>query len=308
MEPNNKEKNNATPRNSNRWVYVVLIILALGIIGLSVWLIYVKNEVSSLRVEKEAQRFELQNELDSIIDEHVKVKEAYGQLSDSLTVMDSVFQANAIEIKQLLNYKWEYYKVRKKLANLQEVAQGYVRKMDSIVTINQALTEENLQMKETIKVEQRKYQTLEKAKGDLEDKVDSASYLGIYNLTATPVRVKGNGNETPTDKIRRTDRITVCFTVGKNSLLERGVKTIFVRIAQPNKEILAKGRGDKYTFTYIGKVLQYSEKQDIDYQDEEMNLCVRYNIRETQELQLGLYHVDLFEGDKNIAHTTFELK
>jgi hypothetical protein len=308
MESNNLEKNNTAPRNSNRWVYVVLVILALGIIGLSVWLISVKNEVSSLRVEKEKQRFELQSELDSIVNEHMKVKEAYGELSDSLVVMDSVFQANAAEIKQLLNYKWEYYKVQKKLTRLQKVAQGYVQKMDSIVTVNQVLTDENLQMKEEIKVEQRKYRNLEEAKGELEDKVDEASYLGIYNLTATPVKVRGRGKETPTDKIRRTDRVTVCFTVGKNSLLEPGEKTIYLRIAQPDKEILAKGRGDKYTFIYNGEVLQYSEKKDINYQHEEMNLCVRYNIRQSQELQLGLYHVDLFEGDKNIAHTTFELK
>lgn len=308
METNNQEKNNVAPRNSNRWVYVLLVILALGIIGLSVWLISVKNEVSSLRVEKEAQRFELQSELDSIVSEHIKVKEAYGQVTDSLTVMDSVFQANAKEIKHLLNYKWEYYKVRKKLSNLQEVAQGYVRKMDSIVTVNQVLTEENLQMKEEIKLEQRKYKTLEQAKGELENKVDEASYLGIYKLQATPVRVRGGGKETPTDKIRRTDRITVCFTVGKNSLLEPGEKTIYLRIAQPDKEILAKGRGDKYTFIYNGEVLQYSESKSIDYQNEPMDLCLRYNIRETQELQVGLYHVDLFEGDKNIAHTTFELR
>lgn len=308
MESNNQEKSNPVPRNSNRWVYVVLVILALGIIGLSVWLISVKSEVSSLRVEKEAQRFELQNELDSIVDEHMKVKEAYGELSDSLVSMDSVFQANAKEIKQLLNYKWEYYKVQKKLSRLQKVAQGYVQKMDSIVTVNQALTDENLQMKEEIKIEQRKYKTLEQAKGELENKMDEASYLGIYNLEADPVRVKGSGKETSTDKIRRTDRIRVCFTVGENSLLEPGEKTIYVRIAQPDKEILAKGRSDKYTFVYNGEVLQYSEKKDIDYQHEPMDLCVRYNIRKTQELQVGLYHVDLFEGDKNIAHTTFELK
>jgi hypothetical protein len=308
METKNQEKSREAPRNSNRWLYIALVILALGIIGLSVWLISVKNEVSSLRTEKEAQRFELQNELDSIVSEHMKVKEAYGELSDSLVSMDSVFQANAKEIKQLLNYKWEYYKVQKKLTGLQKVAQGYVRKMDSIVTVNQVLTDENIQMKEEIKVEQRKYKNLEQAKGELEDMVDEASYLGIYKLTATPVRVKGSGNETPTDKIRRTDRITVCFTVGTNSLLEPGERTIYVRIAQPDKEILAKGRGDKYTFTYQGEVLQYSEDKQINYQNEAMDLCVRYNIRDTQELQVGLYHVDLFEGDKNIGHTTFELK
>ncbi len=309
MENKNQERNTApAPRSTNKWMYIVLIVLALGIIGLSFWLISVKSEIKTLRTEKEMQRFELQTELDSIVYEHIMIKQEYGELSDSLIAYDSIFQANAKEIKQLLNYKWDYYKVRKKLSNLQEVAQGYVRKMDSVVTINEVLTTENLQMKEEIKIEKRKFQSLEKVKGELEEIVDEASYLGVYNFNGIPVRVKGSGKETVTDKIRRTDRIKVCFTVGKNTIIEPGDRTIYIRIAQPDKEILAKGRGEKYTFVHHGETLQYSESKKIKYQNEAIDVCVRYNIRDTQDLQPGLYHVDIFEGDKNIGHTTFELK
>lgn len=309
MENNNQEKTKMDPpRNSNRWLYVVLAVLALGIIGLSFWLISVKSEVKTLRTEKEVQKFELESELDSIMSQHAEVKQAYGELSDSLVVMDSVFQANAKEIKQLLNFKWDYYKVRKKLENLQVVAQGYVRKMDSIVVVNENLTVENLQMKEEIKIEQRKYKNLEEVKGELEEKVDEASYLGVYNLEGVAVRVRGGNKESETDKIRRTDRIRVCFTIGKNTIIEPGDQTIYIRIAQPDKEILAKGRGEQFTFEHQGEMLQYSELKNINYQNEPVDICVRYNIRDTQELQEGLYHVDLFQGDKNIGHTTFELK
>lgn len=309
MENKIQESSNTnTPKSSNRWMYILLVVLALGIIGLSFWLISVKSEIKTLRVEKERQRLELQTELDSIVYEHILVKQEYGELSDSLVAYDSIFQANAKEIKQLLNFKWEYYKVRKKLTGLQEIAQGYVRKMDSIVTINQALTEENLQMKEEIKIEKRKYKNLEIEKGELEDMVDEASVLGVYNLSGKAVHVKGSGKEVETEKIRRTKRIKVCFTIGKNSIIEPGDRTIYLRIAQPDKEILAKGRGDKYTFEHHGETLQYSEKRNIDYKNEAIDLCLRYNIRNTQELQPGLYHIDLFEGDKNIGHTTFELR
>jgi hypothetical protein len=289
-------------------MYVVLAILALGIIGLSFWLLSVKSEVKSLRTEKEIQKIELERELDSIIYEHAQVKQAYGELSDSLVTMDSVFQANANEIKQLLNYKWEYYKVQKKLSSLQKIAQGYVRKMDSIVVINEVLTIENMEMKEELKIGERKYKNLEKVKGELEDKVDEASYLALYNLEGKAVYVRGSGKETETDKVRRTKRVRVCFTVGENTITEPGERIIYVRIAQPDKEILAKGRGEKFTFIHNDEVLQYSEVKKINYQNEAIDLCVRYNIRDTQELQPGLYHIDLFEGDKNIGHTTFELK
>jgi len=258
--------------------------------------------------EKEVQKWEFERELDSIVVEHMKTKQAYGELSDSLAGMDSLFQANAAEIKSLLNYKWDYYKVQKKLTRLQDVAQGYVRKMDSIVVVNQALTEENLQIKEEIKIEKRKNKTLEEQKGSLEEMVVEASVMSVYNLIATPVHVKGAGKEVPTDKVKRATRFNVCFTISENSIIEPGNKTIYVRIAQPDKEIMVKGRGEKFTFVHNGETLQYSIDKEINYQNEAIELCLIYNIRDTQELQTGIYHVDVFEGDNNIGHTTFELK
>jgi hypothetical protein len=81
-----------------------------------------------------------------------------------------------------------------------------------------------------------------------------------------------------------------------------------VRIAQPDKEILIAGRGDKYTFEHQGETLQYSVKKELNYQNEALDICVKYNLRNTQEVQAGLYHVDIFDGDNNIGHTTFELR
>jgi cell division protein FtsB len=308
MENQQQEYNERKPGSSNLWMYIVLIVLALGIIGMSFWLISLKKEVKVLRSEKEQQRFELEKELDSLVLAHVKVKEEYGDLSDSLAQMDSVFQANAKEIKSLLNYKWEYYQVKKKLDKLQVVAQGYVRRMDSLVVVNQELTQENLEMKEEIKIAQRNFKSLEQEKDNLSEKVEVASILGTYNLEGLPVHVKGSGKEIETDKIRRVERINVCFTLSENSIVPAGEKTLYVRIAQPDKEILEAGRGDKYTFQHQGETLQYSIKKEINYQNEAIEMCLQYNLRETQEIQAGIYHVDVFDGDNNIGHTTFELR
>lgn len=308
MENQPQENNNQAPRNSNIWMYIVLAIFALGIIGLSFWLISVKNEVNDLRTEKDVQRWELEKELDSIVIEHVRIKEAYGELSDSLTGMDSLFQANADEIQDLLNYKWEFYQVKKKLDRLQVVAQGYVRRMDSIVVVNETLTIENLEMKEEIKIANRNYNSLEKKTDELEGKVGEASILGTYGLRGLPLHVKGSGKEVGTDKVKRTSRIKICFTLSENTIVEPGKKEIYIRIAQPDKEIMEAGRGDKYTFVHKGETLQYSIKKGVNYDNEAIDMCLSYNIRSSQELAPGMYHVDVFDGDSNIGHTTFTLK
>jgi hypothetical protein len=308
MEDQNIEIQNQQPKSSNLWMYIVMIILALGIIGLSVYMLSIKKNLKELVDEKDRQRVELAGELQLLLFTHDSIKTAYGELSDSLYVKDSVIQANAEEIKQLLNYKWDYYKIKKKLSRLQVVAQKYVLQMDSLYTVNSQLTEENIQIKEEIRIEKRKNKELQGIKDELTEKVDEASVVGTYNIKANPVRVKGNGKESVTDKIRRTDRIRVCFTVGKNSIVEPGEKTIYVRIAQPDKKILAKGRGEEYTFMHQGELLQYSIKKNFTYQNEAIDFCIHWNRRQTLELKPGIYHVDIYESDHNIGHTTFELK
>lgn len=305
---NSSLSNSTAPRNSNLWLYILLIVLAVGIIGLSVWLISVKRNMSELLTEKEMQRIELVSELDSLMFEHSQIKESYGDLSDSLVTVDSIIQANAAEIKQLLNYKWEYYSVKKKLDRLQVISQGYVRKMDSIVVVNQVLTEENLQIKEEIQQEKRKNRNLEQDKEELVTIVEEAAILSTYNLKSTPVHVRGGGKESETDKVKRVDRIKICFTLGKNSILEPGIKTIHVRIAQPDEEILVKGRGEEYTFIHQGELIQYSIMEDVDYQNTAQEVCMYWNKRASLEMQAGLYNVDIFHGDHLIGETTFTLK
>ncbi len=120
--------------------------------------------------------------------------------------------------------------------------------------------------------------------------------------------MKGSGKEVPTDKIKRTDRVKICFTLGKNSVIEAGVRTLYIRISKPDEEVLVKGRGEEYTFTYQGEILQYSIKEDVDYQNETQHVCFYWNRRPSLDLPPGLYHVDVFDGDNVIGETTFVLK
>ncbi len=308
MEEKNQVPQVIKSKHVNLWLYIVLIVFALGIIGLSIWLISVKNNMGELLVEKEKQKVELEQELDTLMKTHEQIKKAYGMLSDSLSQKDSIIQANATEIKKLLNTKWEYYKIKKKLARLQIISQGYVQQMDSLYTVNHQLTKENFQIKEEIKKEKRKNQQLNQLKNSLDTKVKKAAILSTYNYKVGGIHMAGGKRERPTDKIRRLDRIKICFTLGKNVIVSSGKKTLYIRIARPDKKILTKGRTNEYSFMFDGKRLQYSIMKDIDYQNEPIDICVYWNRRKTLKMLPGLYHVDIFEGNNNIGHATFTLR
>ena len=74
----------ASSQRSKGWVYAILGVLALAIIGLSFWLISLKGNLKTLETEKELQRADFQAEVDSLLRVHNELKENYGELSSQL--------------------------------------------------------------------------------------------------------------------------------------------------------------------------------------------------------------------------------
>lgn len=294
--------------NATRWLYLLLGIFALMIIGLSIWLISTKSNLRLLQAEKDGQKIALQQEVDSLIASHNQIKAAYGALADSLNAKDSLIQANAVEIKKLLNTEWEYYKIKKKLERLQVISQGYVRQMDSLYMENKTLTEENVRIKEEFNIEKKRNQQLTRVKEELTDKVELAAVFKTYNVSADGIRARGSSREATTDKVGRVERIKICFTLAQNNIIPFGNKKIYIRIAQPDKKILAKGRGDEYSFMFQGQQLQYSVLKEVDYKGSDEEICVYWDKRDTQELQPGLYNIDIYEGENVIGMVSLSLK
>ena len=269
-------------QSSKKSIKTVTGILILIILILFIWTIVQRRQLTSLIKEKELEKTDLQKELDSVVTEHNKTKKAFGALSDSLKAKDSVIQANAVEIRNLLSTKWEYEKVKKKLAMLQTIAQGYVRQMDSLYTVNQELHAENEKIRQDFRNEQTKTQTLVKDKEELTQKVnEAAAIIKAYDVTATALKLKGGNIESPTDKASRTDRVNVCFTIGENPLVKPGKKMIYICICRPDKVIVTKTKYD--TFVINGQTLPYSIREDINYEGKSMNVCVKWTKKDNDK-------------------------
>jgi hypothetical protein len=291
---------------SKAWILIVILIAALALLA---WLyLSTRSRLGGLLEEKEMQRVEQQHELDSLIAEHNNIKLEYGSFSDSLAVKDSIIQANAIEIRKLLDTQYEFYKVKKKLEKLRFISQGYLKQIDSLYTVNKELKEENQEIRSSYQKEQQKTSTLQKDKEALNEKVTMAAVLKAYKITAAGVR--GNGDkERATDKAKRVEKVKVCFTLGENPLLSAGAKNVYIRIARPDKMILSQGKGDDYSFSYKGEIMQYTMRSTVNYQNLAMDVCAYWINRSTKEnLPDGTYVVSVYADDFEIGQTSFELR
>jgi len=290
----------------SRKLKIYLSICFLAILALLFWLFIQRSQLLQLVKEKEAEKMEIQHDLDSLITEHNNIKLAYGSLSDSLASKDSIIQANAVEIRKLLDTQYEYFKIRKKLAQLQKVAQGYVQQMDSLYTVNRELKEENERIRQVVKTEQGRNQTLIRDKEELTQKMNQAAVLRAYDVTTTAYKMRG-AKGSVTDKANRTDRLNICFTIGENSLVAPGTKILYVRITRPDNVVVTKSKYD--TFVFNGQTIPYSIREDFEYSGKAMNACVEWIKRDNDiPAMKGKYLVGVFFDDREIGQGSFELK
>jgi hypothetical protein len=301
----------AASRNRNLLfaALAALLVALVFIVVLSVKNSSIKDDLSNLEAEKELQRQDFQAEVDSLLKVHNELKESYGELSQELAEKDSIIQADAVEIKKLLDSQWDYYRIKKKVASLQAISQKYVRQMDSLYTVNRELVAENERIREEYKAEKRHNTNLTRQNDELTDKVNIASTIKIHGLSANAVRFRGGSKETTTDRANRAERIMVSFTMAQNDLVEVGSKVFYIRIADPTKAVICKGTGDEYSFTSKGESLQYTEKVRVNYDGKDADVRAYYNKPSEFEMMPGRYYIDVYEqGGKLIGQTSVELR
>ncbi len=295
--------------NQPLWLYALLGLLAVALVFFIVRNSSLRTDKEALEAEKEMQRLDFQAEVDSLMKVHNNLKESYGELSQELAEKDSIIQADAVEIKRLLDSQWDYNRIKKKVTQLQEISQRYVRQMDSLYTVNRELVAENERIREEYQNERRQNTNLTRQKEELTNKVNQAATMRISNYSAQAVRFKGSGKESATDRASRAERIRIDFTVAANELIQPGTKLFYVRIADPKRAIISKGSGDEYSFKANGETLQFTEKVRVNYDGKETAVRAYYTKPDAYELMPGTYFIDVYEeGGKVIGQTTVDLK
>jgi hypothetical protein len=298
-------QNNQDDRNAK--IYRITIISLVVIIAfLTFFLITSRKslkEVTADREFTEELNMALQAELDSVLFEYNVMKLEY----DSILVdKDSIIQENAMEIQRLIARQADYNRIRRQLDGLREITQNYVREIDSLVTVNMVLKEENVQIREEIRQARVRTTALVQDKEELAGKVEVASVIRAYQLDASAVRMRSRDREEETDRAVRAERMKVCFTLAENPIAPTGYYNIYVRIAAPDGQIYRLGDTDEYSFVNEGDTLQYSVVGRINYQNRELSSCLYWD--RIREFEAGQYLISLYSDDLRLGETTVTLR
>ncbi|MBQ0129103.1 MAG: hypothetical protein KBT57_04620, partial [bacterium] len=83
----------------------------------------------------------------------------------------------------------------------------------------------------------------------------------------------------------------------------------YIRIADPTKAIISKGKGDEYAFESNGETLQYTEKVSVNYDNRDAAVRAYYIKPSEFEMMPGYYFVDVYEqSGKLVGQTSLELR
>ena len=192
----------------------------------------------------------------------------------------------------------EIIRLKKELKTVRAVLRSYVMQIDSLNRLNAALMVENQEVKSKYTAATAQINTLAEKK-NLNERVSLAAQLDATNISALPMNKRGKKAR----KVKDVKKIAISFTIVKNITAKTGNKTIYVRIAKPNNEILSKGNT---TFQYEDRQITYSIKKYIEYTGEEQSVTVYWDVEEF--LPSGTYNVYIFADGNMIGQNSFEME
>lgn len=291
----------------NGKIYRITIIVLVGVIALLTFFLITSRrslkEVTFDRAFTEQLNMELQEELDSVLLEYNLVKLEYDSV---LLEKDSIIQASAREIQQLIARQADYNRIRRQLNGLREITQNYVKEIDSLVTVNQVLRAENVQIREEIQQVRARTTALAQDKEMLEEKVEVASSLRAFQINAVAIRIRARDREEETDRAGRAERIRVCYTLAENPIAPQGYYNVYIRIAAPDGQIFRIADTDAYAFKHGQDTLQFSLADRVNYQNVDVTSCIYWD--RMAEFEPGLYLISLYSDDLRLGETSVLLR
>ncbi len=242
-----------------------------------------KAEVDRLTSANEVNEIELQGS-----------KYRIGQL------LDSVGRLN-FDVDKLSEYK-------KELRRLELMYDSLKLKNNSLGYNNSILSQKYQETKSKMQSLESKAGKLEEAQAALKgqnifiaEELKTKNYLVLKALEGIGYRIRV-GNPIITNKASTISRLRACVTVEESLNTSTEEKVIYLQFLDPNKKVLAH---NAQTINVNGNT--YSKKVEFVFSGERYELCDAISMPEGSLLP-GKYTLNIFENEKLLSNTEFQLK
>jgi hypothetical protein len=282
--------------------------VVLALLATDVYLYLQKNKSDTRIVYQDTEKTRLQTELDSLEAQIEQVNSGKAKLSTAMQAKNDSLQAKIKVLRQELAKgkltQADLNKAQEDIKQLRYFVANYTAQIDELKKQNTTLTSERDTLKTNLVVAAKKDSTLSKQNEDLGAKVKVGSAIKLATSDVVAYKVKGSGKEVDVKRASPAKKIKINFTVASNSLAEKGMHDIFVRIIDPTGNLITET--DSGNFNADGQDLQFTYKTSIDFKDDGSAYVIAWV--NPVAFQKGTYTVLLYADGYTMGKTSFMLK
>ena len=297
-----KNKVNKDTCNNNALFAIIAMLIIVSSVG---WYMYfdikgektqVISELNNVTDEKQ----EVTNELKELIVQYEDMKSDNDTVNKKLEEEQARIEGLLEELKKVKrNNSWQIHKYTKELSTLRVIMKSYIYQIDSLNTMNINLRQENSNVTAQNRKISSKNQELEELTTNLSSTVEKASVLRAVNIV--PMATKKKGKET--NRIKKVEKIKVCFTLAENAVAKAGRQFVYIQITNPEGQVLS---GSQNMVTFGEKDIQFSDRREIEYANKDLDICIYW--AKSEELTKGEYKVNIISNGYIIGTSAFYLK
>jgi len=278
---------------------LVVVLIVLGIYSFNKY-----KSVESYKVFLKQEKVLIETELSDML-------LSYDELSENYSLMASKLQEAkreteiALDSLRLLNSDLSIItKFKEQLIVLKSKSKVLLSTIDSLNSANKKLQKEKRYALHTIKKNTSRIDNLEVVNDSLNKSIDNAALLKASHINAQSYKLR-SGKKRLTDRAKRTNAIDVCITLNENPLALKGKKNIYIQIVSPEGNVVS----DKGEAIFGDSSLIYSEKEVVDYKNENLEICTAVVAdKDDQPFLKGYYFINIFHRNIKLGSTSIELK
>lgn len=248
---------------------------------------------------------DIRKDLKNMLSTYDALMEKDASQSDSINAQKAKIEELLAKVEQGKLTSYELSKLKRENETLRNIMKGYVYQIDSLNTLNLKLSTDLDETKTALTTTTSERDQFKTEADGAKAKVKEGSKLQAYSFSSVALRSKINDMTTETTKAKNTIQIKSSFTIGANPITDAGRKSVYMQIIKPDGKTMQTKSSNIVTTESGG--IAYSDKKDIDYQNEAVDVAIYYDLR-GEEAPKGNYSVKIYCDGQLIGKDSFTLK
>ena len=294
-DPIEKLERQQAEKKAHGGLKAIMIVLAVVALGLAAALFYIWSSKDKLVNELNEEKIDLTEQIQALQSDYENLSSEYDSINAQLDssreeiaqLLDRVKKSEATDRAKIRQYE-------KELGTLRSIMRGYINQIDSLNTLNHRLAEEAATARKEAEQTKQINTELTQQVETLTSRVTAGSIIKAHNF----MMYAYNNNDKITDKANRVARFLVNLTLVENELAEHGPVRVYVRVTDPDGNLLSDGHGT--TFTFNGETLEATASREVDYQGKEVDLGIYIN--NIGSFMKGVYTVNAYTTQAQLGH------